>query len=321
MIIRWSIPTTSWVRCLCTARNTLPCNSSMTNSLLDGYGFYLKVERAMSPNTVSAYLSDVRAFLEGCSLPPEEVSGNDVVAYLAATVDAGLSKRSQARLLSALRSFFNYLVMEGERSDNPCDGIETPRLGRHLPEVLSEDEVSDIIDSVDTSTPAGLRDRALLEVLYGSGLRVAEAVNLRISSIFPDEGFVKVIGKGDKQRLVPLGGMEADAIEAYMAVRPVPAGREWDDILFLNPSGKTLSRVSAFKMVKRQAMAAGIRKEISPHSFRHSFATHLIEHGADLRTVQEMLGHESILTTEIYTHVDSSTWQASILSHHPRRKA
>ena len=173
------------------------------------------------------------------------------------------------------------------------------------------------MDSVDLSTASGIRDRAILEVLYGCGLRVSEASALRISNIFLDEGYVRILGKGNKERLVPLGEPAADAIRSYMAVRTEPADRKSEDILFLNKSGKQLSRVSIFNIVKRQALAAGITKEISPHTFRHSFATHLIEGGADLRQVQQMLGHADILTTEIYTHIDSSTWQRDVLEHHP----
>ena len=179
--------------------------------------------------------------------------------------------------------------------------------------------MEDILESVDLKAPFGKRNRAILEVLYGCGLRVSEAATLHISQVFLDEGFVNVIGKGNKQRIVPLGEMAADAIRAYLPDRPAPADRQSEDILFLNRFGKPLSRISIFKLVKEQAMAAGIQKEISPHSFRHSFATHLIENGADLRIVQEMLGHESILTTEIYTHIDTQTWHKSVLQHHPRR--
>lgn len=175
------------------------------------------------------------------------------------------------------------------------------------------------MDSVSLNTAQGLRDRAILEVLYGCGLRVSEAVELKISNVYIDDGFVRVIGKGDKERVVPLGGMAIDAINNYLPQRPTRYSRDFEDVLFLNKFGKPLSRVSVFNMVKRQAMLAGIRKDISPHTFRHSFATHLIENGADLRVVQEMLGHESILTTEIYTHIDSKTWQAAVMEHHPRK--
>ena len=286
--------------------------------LIKDYGYYLRVERGMSPNTAASYCSDLKEVLEWSDAPATEVTTEDVLRYMESRSE-DISKRSQARMLSALRSFFGWRVSEGERESDPCDGIESPKLGRYLPVVLSVEEVDAIMDSVDLRSPSGLRDRALLEVLYGCGLRVSEAVNLRISQVFMDEGFVRVIGKGDKQRLVPLGEMAAEAISNYLAVRGAPCGGEYDDYLFLNKFGKPVSRVSAFNIVKRQAMLAGIHKEISPHTFRHSFATHLIENGADLRVVQEMLGHESILTTEIYTHIDSSTWQADVLRCHPRR--
>lgn len=285
--------------------------------LLSDYSYYLKIERAMSPNTVASYSSDVELFLNACDVQPSHVTSAQIISYLESRTK--LSKRSQARLLSSLKSFFDWLILEGERKDNPCDAVDMPKLGRYLPAVLSVDEVTAIMDSVDLGSWTGKRDRAVLEVLYGCGLRVSEAVNLRISSIYLSEGFVRVIGKGDKERLVPIGGAAVDAINEYAAVRPEPYSSEFDDILFLNRFGKSLSRVSMFNMVKRQAMLAGVAKEISPHTFRHSFATHLIENGADLRVVQEMLGHESILTTEIYTHIDTSTWQAAVLGHHPRR--
>lgn len=231
-----------------------------------------------------------------------------------------LSKRSQARLLSSLRSFFDWLILEGERNDNPCDRIDAPKLGRYLPEVLSVEEVAAILDSVDTNAGwTGLRDRAILEILYGCGLRVSEACGLQISHVYLQEGFVRVVGKGDKERLVPLGELAADAFRNYLDARPQAAEPAFDDIAFLNKNGRPLSRVAIFNLVKKQALLAGVRKEISPHTFRHSFATHLIENGADLRIVQEMLGHESILTTEIYTHIDTATWQRAILDHHPRR--
>jgi len=288
----------------------------LTHKIISDYSFYLKIERAMSPNTVEAYTSDVESFLSISGLEPSQVTSGDILDYLASC--ESLSKRSQSRLLSSLRSFFDWLVLEGDRKDNPCDAVDSPKLGRYLPEVLSVEEVSAIMDSVDVSTWNGKRDRAILEVLYGCGLRVSEAAGLKISELFLDEGFVRVVGKGDKERIVPIGEMAVAALRNYLAARPEPASRQYDDILFLNKFGKGISRVSLFNMVKKQAMAAGIAKEISPHTFRHSFATHLIENGADLRVVQEMLGHESILTTEIYTHIDSSTWQRAVLEHHPR---
>ena len=286
--------------------------------LFKDYAYYLKIERGLSPNTVAGYLSDISLFFEESGLDPASVTSADIVDYLSERSDT-LSKRSQARLLSAFRSFFDWMILEGAMKENPCDGVDPPKIGRYLPEVLSVQEVDDIIASVDTSTPAGLRDRAILEVLYGCGLRVSEAAGLRVSDIFAKEGFLRIVGKGDKERIIPLGEMAAEALEAWYGARPEPC-RGYEDFVFLNRSGKSLSRVSIFNMVKKQAMLAGVRKEISPHTFRHSFATHLVENGADLRVVQEMLGHESILTTEIYTHMDSSSWQGSILAHHPRRK-
>lgn len=274
------------------------------------------IERRMSPNTVASYCHDVEAFLNSNGAATSSVTASDIESYLGSIK---VSKRSSARILSALRSFFDWCVQEGQTKDNPAALVDSPKLGKYLPAVLSVDEVSAIMDSVDLKAPAGKRDRAILEVLYGCGLRVSEAASLRISKINFEDGFVDVIGKGDKQRLVPLGEMAADAIRAYLEDRPLPYSRAQEDILFLNKFGKPLSRVSIFNIVKKQAMIAGIHKEISPHTFRHSFATHLIENGADLRIVQEMLGHESILTTEIYTHIDSSTWHRSVLEHHPRR--
>ena len=284
-------------------------------SICKSYRNYLILERRMSPNTVASYCHDVEGFMEYFGGRPSEVEPSDIVEYLGQKASDGLSKRSSARLLSSLRSFFAWSVEEGDIKDNPCDRVEAPKLGKYLPSVLSVEEVSAIIDSA----APGSRDRAILEVLYGCGLRVSEVCGLRLSKVFFDEGFVSIIGKGNKQRLVPLGEMAADAIKAYLPSRTAPAAAAYEDYVFLNRFGKPLSRVSVFNMVKEKAMAAGVNKEISPHTFRHSFATHLIENGADLRIVQEMLGHESILTTEIYTHIDTSTWHKAILEHHPRR--
>ena len=286
--------------------------------MIRDYRNYLRIERRMSPNTVASYCHDVEGFLDYCQVEPRAVTSADIQRYLGQVTDDGLSKRSMARLLSALRSFFGWCVEEGEIRENPCDRVEAPKLGKYLPAVLSVQEVTAILESVDPKAPYGKRNRAILEVLYGCGLRVSEAAGLRISHVHLDDGFVDVIGKGDKQRLVPLGAMAAEAILAYLPERPEPATRADEDYLFLNRFGKPISRVSLFKLVKEQAMLAGIDKEISPHTFRHSFATHLIENGADLRIVQEMLGHESILTTEIYTHIDTSSWHKTILKHHPR---
>ena len=291
----------------------------MDERLLKDYNYYLRIERRMSPNTAASYSSDIREFFTDCGAKPEDVRTEDVEDWLSARAEK-VSKRTQARELSALKSFFDYMILEGLRKGNPCESLESPRIGRYLPDVLSVEEVERIMESVDCSDPKGLRNRAILEILYGCGLRVSEAVGLKISDVFLKEGFVRVIGKGDKQRIVPLGEVAAECFKSYLGCRPIEAKPEYSDIAFLNRNGRPLSRVYIFNMVKTQAIAAGINKNISPHTFRHSFATHLIENGADLRVVQEMLGHESILTTEIYTHINSATWQAAVLEHHPRNR-
>ena len=276
--------------------------------ILSGYNYYLKVERGLSPNTVKAYTADIEGFYEflrhrGVTL--RDASSSDISDYIISVSDY-LSKRSQARLLSSLNSFFGYLVSEGERKDNPSSAVDSPKLGKYLPVVLSVEEVRAILKAAPNE-----RDRAILEVLYGCGLRVSEVCSLKISEVYLKDMFVKVMGKGSKERLVPMAPSTASAIMDYLSVRPESdAGCE--DVLFLNRFGRALSRVAVFKMVKSVALVAGVDKKLSPHTFRHSFATHLIENGADLRVVQEMLGHESILTTEIYTHVDSATWQREI---------
>ena len=286
------------------------------NRILEDYRNYLKIERGMSPNTVTSYVHDVECLLD--DFPGKEPSGigpDDISAHLASR---NLSKRSQSRAISAIRSFFDWCVAEGDAKNNPGEKIDSPKIGRYLPEVLSVEEVEAILDSVDLKTRFGRRDRAILEVLYSCGLRVSEASALKIQDVFLDEGFVRVIGKGNKQRLVPMGEMAVEALRAHLADRAVePLTRDDQAYVFLGRNGTPLSRVSIFNLVKNQAMAAGVQKEISPHTFRHSFATHLVEGGADLRVVQEMLGHSSILTTEIYTHINRATWQADVLEHHP----
>lgn len=285
---------------------------------------YLKLERGMSANTISSYLSDCMKYLEslrGSGIAPEDASSDDISAFLASQVSAGLAKRSQARLLSAVKSLYRYLDAEGKLPQgNPCDRISSPKINPYLPTVLSFDEIMRILESVDLSKPQGQRDRCILEILYSCGLRVSELVNLKISDLYLKEGFVKVTGKGSKQRLVPMGEPAIKAIRLYLeARRTLPLERGEEDTLVLNNRGGKLSRISVFNLVKAQAVAAGITKDISPHTFRHSFATHLVENGADLRAVQQMLGHESILTTEIYTHIDTAKWQETILKFHPER--
>lgn len=300
-----------------------------TEEYIKGFRTYLRLERGMSLNTYNSYSSDVREFASWLASEPgpgitlEKTAGENIRQYISSRIDPDggqvITGRTQARILSSLRSFFGWLQTEGIITENPCDGIDAPKIGRYLPAVLSVDEVNDIMNSVDQSKWGGVRDRAILELLYGCGLRVSEVSDVRISNVYLQEKFVRIVGKGNKERVVPMGDPAAEAVTAYLAVRPEPAGADSEDILFLNRSGRQLSRISVFNMVKKQAMLVGITKEISPHTFRHSFATHLIEGGADLRVVQEMLGHESILTTEIYTHLDSTTWQNDILKHHPRK--
>ena len=275
--------------------------------ILSDYTSYLVIERALSKNSVSSYISDISK-LAGTykDKSPEELSGEDLSAFIAQQA-AAISKRSQSRLISALKSFFGFMEIEGRIQVNPADTIE------------SVEEIDRIMNSVDLSEPEGQRNRAILEVLYSCGLRVSELISLRISDLFFDESFIRVIGKGDKQRLVPIGEPAKRAVQLYLSqTRRAYVSKKAEDILFLNRRGGKLSRQMIFLMIKSQCEKAGITKEISPHTFRHSFATHLVENGADLRAVQQMLGHESILTTEIYTHIDSRKWQGSILTFHPR---
>lgn len=292
--------------------------------LCKDFSYHLKIERALSPNTVAAYTRDVRDFLKWAGKDASMCTPEDICEYFSLRKVSNfssrqgehISARSQSRMLSALKCFYDFLTMEELCEANPCRKIDAPKLGRELPAVLSVEEVEAMIGTVELSSWQGYRDRAILEILYGCGLRVSECSGLKLSNLYFEEGFVRIIGKGDKERLVPVGEMAVAAVTAYMEQRPSFSGSEY---LFVNSRGGRLSRVSIFKMIKRQASAAGIAKDISPHSLRHSFATHLVENGAPLRLVQEMLGHESILTTEIYTHIESSKWQKQILLHHPRR--
>lgn len=297
---------------------------------LEDFGNYLRLERGLSENTVSSYVSDVALFfdylssVEGGSAPerPEDCDRYCVSSYLAGRLDT-LSSRSQARVLTSIRTFFSFMMEEGRCDENPCELIDTPKPQRKLPVVLSVEEVGRMISSVDLTDPLGHRNKAILEVMYGCGLRVSEAVSIRVTDIFAGEQFIRVIGKGDKQRLVPIGECALSAIRYYMPDRQRILGScktamKDTDVLFLNRRGKPMTRVMVFNIVREAAARAGITKDISPHTLRHSFATHLIENGADLRAVQQMLGHESIMTTEIYTHVETSKWQKTILSHHPR---
>lgn len=294
------------------------------NNLLSDFSSYLRLELSLSENTVNSYCSDVDKFFEywanlGDVLNIRSVDSENIKEFISQEMEKGLSKRSQARLVSSLKAFFKFLVNESIIELDPCVLIDSPKIKPYLPEVLSQDEVVRIIESVDLSQPEGHRNRAILETLYSCGLRVSELVNLKYSDIFFDQEFLRIIGKGNKQRLVPLGRPAADAIRIYLQTRsllPVKKGSE--DNVFLNRRGGRITREMVFLIVKKSAAEAGVDKIISPHTFRHSFATHLVENGADLRAVQEMLGHESILTTEIYTHINSEKWRESILKCHPR---
>ncbi|MEZ7885445.1 MAG: site-specific tyrosine recombinase XerD [Bacteroidales bacterium] len=294
------------------------------NNLLSDFSSYLRLELSLSENTVNSYCSDVDKFFEywanlGDVSNIRSVDSENIKGFISQEMEKGLSKRSQARLVSSLKAFFKFLVNESIIELDPCVLIDSPKIKPYLPEVLSQDEVVRIIESVDLSQPEGHRNRAILETLYSCGLRVSELVNLKYSDIFFDQEFLRIIGKGNKQRLVPLGRPAADAIRIYLQTRsllPVKKGSE--DNVFLNRRGGRITREMVFLIVKKSAAEAGVDKIISPHTFRHSFATHLVENGADLRAVQEMLGHESILTTEIYTHINSEKWRDSILKCHPR---
>jgi len=294
---------------------------------LQEYGLYLKLERGLASTTRQAYLHDVERYAryaqESLQLAgPQPVTPAHLQQFLVFLAETCLlGERSLARNVSALRSLHGFLFADGFCDIDPSDMLEVPRFGRKLPVVLSIEEVEAILDAVDINASAGIRNRAMLETLYGSGLRVSELNSLRISQVYPTEGFLRIRGKGDKERLVPAGGPALDWIERYLRrVRRhqrVKPGH--DDILFLNQRGGRLSRVSIFNLVKETAALAGINQSVSPHTFRHSFATHLLEGGADLRAVQEMLGHESITTTELYLHLDREKLREVHALYHPRR--
>ena len=295
------------------------------SSYIKGFTAYLRLEKSLSANTIEAYLNDVGKFsaFESTSLnrsSPEDITINDLQLFIKEINKLGLSARTQARIISGLKAFFKYLSLEGLIKDDPASLLEGPRPGRKLPDTLSITEIERIIEAIDMSKAEGERNKAIIETLYGCGLRVSELINLKITDIFFREMFVKVIGKGNKERFVPIGNTAIRHINLYldnsrMHVQP----KKYDeDILFLNRRGGRLSRTMILLIVKDLGEKAGIRKSISPHTFRHSFATHLVEGGADLRAVQEMLGHESIITTEIYTHLDREYLKSTIQLYHPR---
>ncbi len=283
---------------------------------------YMRIERSMSPNTVDSYrrdLNKLKRWSEGEALKADKISYTDLRRFM---TDQGqlISERSQARMLSALRSYFLFLMEENYRNDHPAEQLQTPRLGTYLPETLSVEDIDAMAATVDLSKPEGHRNLAMLETLYGCGLRVSELTRLRISDLYFDDDFIRVRGKGNKERLIPIHRKAQKLIELYKKEvrvhQDVKKGSE--DTLFLNRRGSGISRVSVFTIIKKMAEQAGIRKSISPHTLRHSFATHLVQGGADLRVVQELLGHESILTTEIYTHLDRSDLKKALEMFHPR---
>lgn len=296
----------------------------MQNYIVDFRNFLL-LERSLSGNTQEAYVRDVEKLSEyleisGEAVPVDQVTDRHLSGFLRYLSELGMSAYSQSRILSGNRAFFKFLLLEGVIGEDPTELIESPRLSRKLPEVLSYHEIVSLLESIDHSTAEGTRNRAMLEVLYSCGLRVSELISLRLTGCFFDEGFVKVVGKGNKTRLVPIGSDAMKYVDLYLSHyrKEMTVKKGSEDIVFLNRRGSALSRVMVFLIVKEAGEAAGIARAVSPHTFRHSFATHLIEGGASLRAVQEMLGHESITTTEIYTHLDRDYLRQVITEFHPR---
>lgn len=292
------------------------------DEILRRYRVYVAVEKRLASNTVEAYMRDVERLAAFCTslerpVGPTRVSAEHIEAMMAELFDRGFEPRSQARVLSSLRSFFGYLMLTDRIESSPLDRIESPKLGRHLPDVLSVSEVDAIIEAIDPSTALGVRNRAIIEMLYSCGLRVSELVELRVEDIDFEENLVRVMGKGGKQRFVPLGDLARQRLETYMVdrVEVEAADRESASIIFLNRRGRKLTRVMIFTLIRQAVAAAGIDKAVSPHSFRHSFATHLLMGGADIRQVQELLGHSDITTTEIYTHLDFNHLRKTVEEH------
>lgn len=297
----------------------------MWQSYIKHFKNYLRLERSFSDNSVQAYVRDTEKLAEylelaAINLSPVDIKEEHLLAFLKYLSDLGLSAHTQARMLSGIKAFYKYLLLENEITEDPTELIEAPRLPRKLPDVLSYEEIEQMLQSIDHSTPEGTRNRAIIEVLYSSGLRVSELVGLQLTFCYFDIGFIRILGKGDKVRLVPIGKEAIKYTQLYMDhVRSeIEVKKDSEDILFLNRRGGQLSRVMVFLIIKDVAEKAGISKNVSPHTFRHSFATHLIEGGASLRAVQEMLGHESITTTEIYTHLDRDYLRQIITEFHPR---
>jgi integrase/recombinase XerD len=295
---------------------------SWENSIKE-FKYYLKVERSLADNSVNAYIRDIRKLADFSSkikVNELNISVNEIREFIADLNSKNISARSQARIISGVKAFFKYLIIEDYITNDPTMLIENPKIGLKLPEVLSVGEIELIISSIDLSNKQGERNRAILETLYSCGLRVTELINLKISNINFKEGYIKVIGKGDKERLTPIGSNALKYISLYVNEVRIhqKISKNHEDFVFLNNRGSKLSRVMIFTLIKRIVDKVGIKKKVSPHTFRHSFATHLIEGGADLRAVQEMLGHESITTTEIYTHLDRDYLRSNIMQFHPR---
>ena len=297
-------------------------------SYIMGYQNYLKIEKSLSHNTVDAYIRDINKMnsffnTENSQIKIDSVNHGDFQNYLSHLNDSEINARSQSRIISSIRSFFKYLILEKIIDHNPSDLLENPKTGKKLPEFLTIEEIDLMVSQIDRSKSDGERNIAILEVLYGCGLRVTELIELKISEIYWKEGFIRIIGKGNKERLVPLGKIASKHFKIYLNEIRIHQKLEnqFIDHVFINKNGKKLSRVMIFKIVKKLTEKAGIQKNVSPHTLRHSFATHLVEGGADLRAVQEMLGHQSITTTEIYTHLDKNYLKQNILDYHPLEKS
>ncbi|MEN8115437.1 MAG: site-specific tyrosine recombinase XerD [Bacteroidota bacterium] len=290
-----------------------------------GYENYLTLEKSLSQNSIAAYINDINklvGFLEDRfnKIAPDKVKLNHLKSFVEWLNEKGVSPRTQARTISGIKSFYKYLLIEGKITSDPTALLESPKIGRKLPDILSMEEIDTLIEAVDLAKAEGQRNKAMLETLYSCGLRVSELVNLKITNLFFEQGFIKVEGKADKERLVPVSRRAINEINKYLNEyrKTLKISKESENVLFLNRRGKKLSRVMIFTIIKNLAEKVGVEKKISPHTFRHSFATHLINGGADLRAVQEMLGHESILTTEIYTHLDRDYLRSTIHQFHPR---
>ena len=294
------------------------------DNILRNYKVYLKLEKSLSDNTVNAYLADIQKlyqFLADEQIHPQDVTLENLETFSATLRDLGIQPRSQARILSGIRSFYHYLILDDYLEADPSELLESPQVGLHLPEVLTIEEIDNLIESIDLSTKEGQRNRTILETLYSCGLRVSELCNLKISDLYLEEGFIKVEGKGNKQRLIPISPRAIRELQLYFIDRnQFSIKKDYEDYVFISKRGTNISRIMVFHIIKTLAEAIGLKKTISPHTFRHSFATHLLEGGANLRAIQCMLGHESIGTTEIYTHIDKSRLRSEIIEHHPRNK-